>query len=547
MIAEFTDSFMKRNAMPPLNESNANEDKTTNSDNFDGNLGSSTLLKEKQHQINRSLKSRNIGASDGGVVGNSTPRLDNGVTSVVYLNGQTTAATKPPLTTDTPKLHNNCLEKVLPITEPTLDYQLSRVWGARIWIPWDKFIFLAAVAAWFLVGVIAIVTTKILATTWKVPPLLLTTQQMILGSTLLRWILEMTQAIQPWPQTTRIIADTEQDKDTDGVIMDVANTTSPLIDKSDGGSNVAFTRAFTNDHPSYDRDFILVGLFNALDFLASNSAFHCSDASFVETIKASEPITTTMVALIWRIDQLQLKEGMALLVLISGVLLATFDNAETHEKYSHKNASMHTLKAYNDQPEKALAYLAFRTALTVMIANICFAFRALSQKKYRANKMLRQLNDVNLLYRMQQMGAVALVVPSLVAHWSIVFDSVLLESTSRQLHYLMLAAINSSAFACYNAASCYVLSNVSVLHHSGLNCLRRMFVTIVTCIIFGISMSGLGITGILLCFTGFISFTHIRAMRKFQPQSLPTVASLGISDGSPGSSTSHVKPQYSKV
>jgi hypothetical protein len=40
-------------------------------------------------------------------------------------------------------------------------------------------------------------------------------------------------------------------------------------------------------------DFILAGLFNALDFLASNTAFSQSAASFVETVKASEPITTT--------------------------------------------------------------------------------------------------------------------------------------------------------------------------------------------------------------------------------------------------------------
>merc|ERR1712184_66508 len=97
-----------------------------------------------------------------------------------------------------------------------------------------------------------------------------------------------------------------------------------------------------------------------------------------------------------------------------------------------------------------------------------------------------QLNDHNLIYRMQQMSALALIIPTMLAHGALIMDGLCLYPSSLQLQYMGLALINAIAFATYNGASCYVLSTVSVLHHSGLNCLRRMTVTIVTCFVFGI-------------------------------------------------------------
>jgi hypothetical protein len=73
-------------------------------------------------------------------------------------------------------------------------------------------------------------------------------------------------------------------------------------------------------------DLVLAGLFNALDFLASNTSFSHSAASFVETIKASEPITTTAIALFFGIDKLRFPEAASLGVLVSEVLCSTFGN-----------------------------------------------------------------------------------------------------------------------------------------------------------------------------------------------------------------------------
>ena len=401
------------------------------------------------------------------------------------------------------------------VTQTTFSYQMTRVWqkviGSRTTLSWDQFLLVSTIMVWFIVGACAIVTTKMLATTWKVPPLLLTTQQMLMGSTILRTVLSASGQMQPWPVETASARNDhhflEEGSNESPSTKSINNTdTVPLIvdDMVNGGivATTPHTSTVPQKHvPSYDRDFLLTGLFNALDFLASNSAFYFSAASFVETIKASEPITTSMVALFWGIDQLRLREAVSLVVLISGVLLSTIDNAETHDS------------KMSEQEEEAQAILSIRTALTVMTANICFAFRALSQKKYRANTVLPQLNDVNLLYRMQQMGATALILPAILAHGNLVISS-LYSPTNLQMQYISLTLVNTVCFATYNAASSYVLSHVTVLHHSGLNCVRRMFVTIAACLFFGVTPGIAGIVGIILCFVGFVSFTQSRAQRR---------------------------------
>ena len=45
------------------------------------------------------------------------------------------------------------------------------------------------IMAWYLVGVVCICTTKLLLTDFHVPPLVLTVQQLFMGSMLLRWTL----------------------------------------------------------------------------------------------------------------------------------------------------------------------------------------------------------------------------------------------------------------------------------------------------------------------------------------------------------------------
>jgi hypothetical protein len=132
-----------------------------------------------------------------------------------------------------------------------------------------------AIIAWYIVGVVSIVTTKVLLTNWQVPPLVVTFQQLSSGSCVLwLYLLVFQGGAQPWPW--------------DNVKGNTKSSSSLCIDTASVDTTATITKT-----PMRHYDFILAGLFNALDFLASNTAFSQSAASFVETVKASEPITTT--------------------------------------------------------------------------------------------------------------------------------------------------------------------------------------------------------------------------------------------------------------
>jgi hypothetical protein len=81
--------------------------------------------------------------------------------------------------------------------------------------------------------------------------------------------------------------------------------------------------------------------------------------------------------------------------------------------------------------------------------------------------------------------------------------------------YDIYLAHDDSLCSCRSSlASTYVLSRLTVLHHSTLGCLRRMFVVVGTCAFFGVPMSVGGVIGLLTSFGGFVGFTFFRALRK---------------------------------
>lgn len=259
----------------------------------------------------------------------------------------------------------------------------------------DPFL-LVAIAAWYFIGVLAIVTTKIQLTEWHAPPILLTFQQLVLSSTFLYTALAVRRQIQPWPWHHE--------------------------SKGEGLPTLQ----------THSIDFLLAGLFNSLDFLASNTAFSHSAASFVETIKASEPITTTIVALVWGVDRLGREESASLALLIVGVLLSTMGNA------SIESHTIDTTVSINDS---------VKTMVIVMTANLCFAFRAMKQKMYRKSSP-EQMDDMNLLCRMQQVGAMALVVPVVTLCYP-VLQHAFSADRELQLRYAGLAMVNAASYATY--------------------------------------------------------------------------------------------------
>jgi drug/metabolite transporter (DMT)-like permease len=255
-------------------------------------------------------------------------------------------------------------------------------------IPWDLVI---AVPTWYLIGVGSICTTKmLLMNEYSLPPLVLTFQQLLIGSTLLHLHLTITGGLQPLPKNNTELS-----------------------------------------QPSIYFDFVLAGLFNALDFLASNTSFSHSSASFVETIKASEPLTTTSIALFFGIDTLSGIEALSILVLISGVFFSTMANAG------------------DGSAGKMEMNQSIKTCLVVMTANLCFGFRAKSQKLFRAHADGKRLDDANLLMRMEQIGAISMLLPVLIFELPGILERGVNASFEKHCHYWALAVVNAACFCTY--------------------------------------------------------------------------------------------------
>lgn len=271
----------------------------------------------------------------------------------------------------------------------------------QAWI--ERTVMIGAILAWYLVGVVAIVTTKLLLSTWSVPPLLLTFQQLLAASCVLRIVISFRKGgPQPFPW--------------DNEHLSVNNGSK------EGGAR-------WQDHGS----FIFAGLFNALDFLASNMAFNAAAASFVEAIKSSDPITTTAIALLWKVDTLGGEEAASLTLLVGGVVLSTYGNSQGTSDGSDDSSTLAE---------------SISAACIVTVANLCFGFRAMNQKRYLAEVGQHRLDDLNLLCRMQQVGAAALFLPALALNAAFLGEC-MQQPGDVQMAYLALALANAVSYATY--------------------------------------------------------------------------------------------------
>ena len=189
---------------------------------------------------------------------------------------------------------------------------------------------------------------------------------------------------------------------------------------------------------------VLAGVCFAMGFLATNSGFLASSAAFVETVKAAEPITSAMVAVMWRIETLSGQEALSLGSIVTGVLISTLAHSTT--------------KAAGSGSVGASLLQSLQSCIVVMTANLCFSFRGLYQKLFRATPegSAQVIDDLNLQMRMQQIGVMLLVVPVIVLDLPEISSSVLTLSIEVGLirsgvffRYLGLALINGIAFTSY--------------------------------------------------------------------------------------------------
>lgn len=349
-----------------------------------------------------------------------------------------------------------------------------------------------AVVLWYSLGVISIGTSKMLLKDHQTPPLWLTFQQLLIGSSILRLLLmKGKNGVQPIPMPTDDVQEAQQRARPILGMRRQAHRQQPVIPY----------------HPSL----LLTGVYFSLGFLLTNFGFSAGSAAFVETVKAAEPLTSAIVAVGWGIEILSSKEVISLVFLIGGVLLSTVGNLRTGDDGDATSSST----AFSDS---------VRACLIVMAANLCFSFRGLYQKLLRQSGQ-NQLDDLNLQFRMQQLGVGMLILPVLFFDTPIIFRGLyahesIIRSSGR---YIGISILNGIAFTTYNLASTFILSRISVVHHATLNCIRRIFAIIVTSIFFQIPISFLMAFGILVSVISFLSFTHYKVQRQSTPKPLSSL------------------------
>jgi len=392
-----------------------------------------------------------------------------------------------------------------------------------------------AVVLWYSLGVVSISSSKVLLTPFSekdetddyeyasthhfyhyvggLPPLFLTVQQLLLGSTFLRLAIKfrflgLTKGIVPLDALLEAYGS--------------KSSSSSSSSRSSSSSSSSSSNNNSSNNPALNK-LAWTGIYFALGFLTTNLAFGAAAPTYVETLKAAEPISSAVFAVLWGIERLTLLEVVGLLGIVGGVLLST-------------NGSNHAASMSLD----SVGSLTTATAI-VMASNLCFSLRGLYQKLFRkaaaadtavaastssavssSGRSHLKLDDLNLQFRMQQTGVALLIVPTLVWHG----EGLFLHATGAASHlttpefmdllkrYLLWSVGNGLAFSSYNLASTYLLTRISVVHHAALNCTRRIFAIVCTGLLFRIPISVESTVGIGISFCSFLVFTWAKSKKN---------------------------------
>ena len=388
------------------------------------------------------------------------------------------------------------------------------------------------VILWYSFGVVSIATSKILLSTYYLPPLLLTLQQLMIGVLLLRTLLHMqTKGIKDEENTscTGLQSVPLQEKQQEHGSYAHYHCENGTYKRKSSNDNDPRSASLSNSQQQHGilsallalanpsavshrihNQLLLSSIYFTIGFLLTNCGFSSGSAAFVETVKAAEPITSAATAVLWGIEQLVPEEVASLGGIIVGVVLSTL---------GHRSNAVSSSRDELELTSQSLLTSSF----IVLLANLCFSFRGLHQKLFRSTPQgkVTVVDDLNLQYRMQQIGCLLLSVPALLQNSSLpsrVLQYLSMEEVTVRLllRYVMLCLVNGVAFASYNLSSTTILTRISVVHHAALNCIRRVFAIVVTSIVFGLQMSFLQIGGILVSVGAFFSYVHFKAKKSLR-------------------------------
>ena len=220
-------------------------------------------------------------------------------------------------------------------------------------------------------------------------------------------------------------------------------------------------------------------------FLFTNMAFSVVTASFAETVKSAEPITSVIMAYVVLKEVENVPTYMSLIPICVGVACSCL----------HDN-SFNTF---------GFACAAF--------SNICFSTRAVYAKKLMKS-FPGAISEVTMFGYVSLIGLCMLIPVAtymegtkLYAKFVLNMDDSYIGSRS---DLLFLAAANGLAYTCYNVMSFLVLTRTNMVTHAILNCIRRVFIIIFTCYFFDIHLTNTNLVGVGIAVAGVITFGYFK-------------------------------------
>jgi len=221
-----------------------------------------------------------------------------------------------------------------------------------------------------------------------------------------------------------------------------------------------------------------------LGFFFTNLAFSLAHASFVETVKSGEPIST---------------------VILAYVLLGEFEAPATY-------ASLLPVVVGVGMASSGEAGGSFAAFAATIGSNFGFSARAVFAKLLKRDfaESIPAVSDVSLFYHISWMGLLALL-PLALASEVDTLRVAFAEVGFNPARFVSTMCLNGVMYTAYNQFSFMVLSRVSTATHAVLNVCRRVCVIGVTTLFFGTPLSPVNGIGVVIAVVGMFWFTRTKS------------------------------------
>lgn len=232
---------------------------------------------------------------------------------------------------------------------------------------------------------------------------------------------------------------------------------------------------------AYTQILYMTALSYTCGFLFTNMAFSIVTASFAETVKSGEPISSVIFGWFILGEKANTMTYCTLVPICVGVALSCFHDSSFNAK----------------------------GFICAAASNLMFSLRAVLAKKL-IKTYPKTTDEITMFGHVSLIGLVMLIPlalyiegPSLVEKFFLELDS---SYVSSRFELLFLLLCNTLAYTSYNTMSFLVLRRTTMVTHAVLNCFRRVFIIVFTCHYFQVPISNFNLVGIGVAVTGVIAF-----------------------------------------